>query len=101
MNGRQSKLVLSCLAALAPSMLAVGALPARAEPAAASSAQIDSLIQDIKAHKQMCDKVDPSNADQAKQCANEHNGLVARQKRLGISDETLNGKLKTRGWRWP
>jgi hypothetical protein len=49
----------------------------------------------------MCDKADSSQAAVFHQCANEHAALVARQKRLEVTDETLNGKLKTRGWRWP
>ena len=72
-----------------------------AQSAAPSSAQLDALIEDIKAHKEMCDKVDPGQAEQVKQCSNEQAALVARQKRLGVSNATVNAKLKTRGWRWP
>ena len=75
--------------------------PARAQTAAASPAQVDALIEDIKAHKQMCGKVTSSQTGLARQCANEQAALIARQQKLGVSDETLNAQLKTRGWRWP
>ncbi len=86
-------------------LLAIGAMsPALGQPTSGgpTSAQVDALIQDIRAHKQMCDKVDPAQADLVRQCANEQAALLARQQRLGVSDEALNDKLKARGgWRWP
>jgi hypothetical protein len=73
--------------------------PARADTAAASSAQIDALIEDIDAHKQLCDKVISSQDKLFQQCKNEHAQLVARQQQLGLSDDAVNSKTKTRGWR--
>jgi outer membrane murein-binding lipoprotein Lpp len=94
-------LIAVCAAASGSLLLSGGPSPARAQTPEASPAQIDSLIEDIKAHKQMCDKVDASQEALVRQCNNEQTALVARQQRLGISDEALNAKLKTRGWRWP
>jgi len=74
-----------------------------AESSAPSSAQIDALIQDIKAHKQMCDNIVASQPVQFQQCANEKATLIARQQRLGMSNDAvtnrLNGSAGTRGWR--
>jgi len=99
----RSALGLAISGALASAWLTVSVAvpPALADSPTASSTEVNALVQDVKAHKQMCDKVDSSQAALSRQCANEHAALVARQKRLGVSDETLNGKLKTRGWRWP
>lgn len=69
--------------------------------ATASAAQIDALVADMKAHKDLCDKVTPSQATLYQQCSNEKARLVARQQALGLTDDALNDKLKTRGWRWP
>jgi gas vesicle protein len=96
-----SGLVLASLVGSASLLLAAPIAPARAQTMAASPAQADALIEDIKAHKQTCDKVDASQTALIQQCANEQAALVARQQKLGISDDTVNGKLKTRGWRWP
>lgn len=74
---------------------------ARADNVVPTQAQIDSLIADISAHKQACAHVKPSQALAFKRCSNEQAQLVDRQKRLGISNDMLNGKLKSRGWRWP
>jgi hypothetical protein len=95
------RLFLTFALGFGPPLLLNSASPARAQTTAASPAQVDALIEDIKAHKQMCDNIDSSNAALVKQCANEQAALVARQQRLGISDDALNAKLKTRGWRWP
>lgn len=101
------KLVLACAISLGPLLLSTAPSSAQANnsapadntaPSSASSAQIDSLIEDIKAHKQACDDAAPSPTAF---CANEKAALVARQKRLDLSDDALNDKLITRGWRWP
>jgi hypothetical protein len=67
----------------------------------ATPAQVDALIEDINAHKQLCDKVQPSETELFQQCAKQQATLVARQQKLGVSNDVLNSKLKTRGWRWP
>ena len=77
----------------------IGAGAAWADPA--TSAQINALIEDINAHKQLCDKVQASETELFQQCARQQTTLIARQKKLGVSNDELNSKLKTRGWRWP
>ena len=72
--------------------------PSLAQDTTQSTAQIDALIADIKAHKQSCDDANPNPPVF---CANEKAELIARQKRLSVSDDALTDKLKTRGWRWP
>ena len=67
----------------------------------ASSAQVDALVEDINAHKQLCGKVTDKHAALFHQCANEEASLIERQKELGVSNKDLNSKLQTRGWRWP
>jgi hypothetical protein len=66
-----------------------------------SSSQVDALVEDINAHKQLCDKVTSKQAALFHQCSNEEASLLARQKELGVSNQDLNSKLQTRGWRWP
>ena len=67
----------------------------------ASVAQVDALVEDIDAHEQMCNGVSAAQARLYQQCTNEKAALVARQKLLGESDDALNGRLQSRGWRWP
>jgi hypothetical protein len=66
-----------------------------------SSSQVDALVEDINAHKQLCGKVTDKQSALFHQCANEETSLLARQKELGVSNKDLNSKLQTRGWRWP
>jgi hypothetical protein len=100
MNHRVLAVFPACAAVLG-SLLVIAPPPTARAQTAASPAQVDALIQDIKAHEQMCGKVDPGQAALSEQCANEHASLLARQKTLGVSDDALNARLKTRGWRWP
>jgi hypothetical protein len=93
-----SRLSLVCAISFGTPLLSAVPSLAQGNNTAASTAQIDSLIADIKAHKQSCDDSVPKPTAF---CANEKAELVARQKRLGLSDNTLTDKLKTRGWRWP
>jgi len=67
----------------------------------ASPSQVDALVEDINAHKQLCGKVTEKQAALFHQCSNEEASLLARQKQLGVSNQDLNSKLQTRGWRWP
>jgi hypothetical protein len=82
--------------------LAAAQMPALADnQTQPSQQQIDSLVADITAHKQACGSVTASQPLDFKRCNNEQAQLVDRQKRLGLSDDALNGKLQSRGWRWP
>jgi hypothetical protein len=106
MKRRVFELGLACVIGLGPLLLSIANSPSQAQtPQAATTAparsQIDVLIDDIQAHKQMCEKVHSSKNALYRQCANEQKALVDRQHRLGVSDSTLNESLKTRGWRWP
>jgi len=92
---------IACAIGCLPLVLGTTRLAAEDADTTASAAQVDALIADMKAHKELCDKVTPSQAQLYKQCSNETGLLVARQKALGLTDEALNDKLKTRGWRWP
>jgi hypothetical protein len=88
--------------ALAVVSLAGSALPiAVSAQNSPSSSQLDALVEDINAHKQLCDKVTAKQAALFHQCSNEEASLLARQKQLGVSNNDLNSKLQTRGWRWP
>ncbi len=81
------------------------AMAALADNSPAQSAQVDTLISDIKAHVAMCSQVSPDQADLVTKCANEKGSLIQRQHDLGLSDAQVNnlisGGVKTRGWRWP
>lgn len=78
---------------------AVPAAQAQTTQTSPSQADIDQLVEDIAAHKSACPDSDPHRSTF---CVNEAASLAARQKRLGIADDALNAKLKTRGgWRWP
>jgi hypothetical protein len=77
---------------------AVGLWPIPSAAQATNQAQIESLVADIKAHKQSCNDNAPNPT---KFCVNEKADLVARQKRIGVSDDAVNKGLQTRGWRWP
>lgn len=82
--------------------LAASQMPALADnQTQPSQQQINSLVADITAHKQACGNVTASQPVDFKRCNNEQAQLVDRQKRLGLSDDALNGKLQSRGWRWP
>lgn len=79
--------------------LAAPAAQAQTAQASPSQSDIDQLVEDIAAHKSACPDSDPHPSTL---CVNEAASLAARQKRLGIADDALNAKLKTRGgWRWP
>ncbi len=69
-------------------------------PSSATAAQVDALLEDIKAHKHICADVKPGDPAYL-QCSNERTALAARQKRLGVSNDMVNSQLKSRGWRWP
>lgn len=99
MTNKGSRFIAACILSAGPLMLSTTSSPAWAD--APTSAQIDALIEDINAHKQLCDTVTSAQEALYKQCANEQASLVARQQQLGVSDDALNGKLKSRGWRWP
>jgi hypothetical protein len=92
---------IACTVFLTPMFLSTAISSAKADAVAPSSAQVDALIEDINAHKQLCDKVTVGDGSRFKQCTNEQASLVARQQKLGVSNEALNGKLQARGWRWP
>lgn len=85
--------------AIGAALSAVPAARAQTIQASPSQADIDQLVEDIAAHKSACPDSDPHPTTF---CVNEAASLAARQKRLGIADDALNAKLKTRGgWRWP
>jgi hypothetical protein len=104
-SGRRGNPIPACMFALSATLLSPASSWAQADNSAASSAQVATLVDEIKAHFTLCDPVGPSQATLYQQCANEKAGLVARQKQLGVSDETINAKLTngaaTRGQRWP
>lgn len=84
---------------MAAATLAAPATQAQTTQTSPSQSDIDQLVEDIAAHKSACPDSDPHPSTF---CVNEAASLSARQKRLGIADDALNAKLKTRGgWRWP
>jgi hypothetical protein len=67
---------------------------------------LDSLVVQIKKHIMSCDQVISRQPDFVKRCADEKAKLLAEQKQLGVSDQTIDNELnsgpQTRGgWRWP
>jgi hypothetical protein len=106
MKRRMFELGLTCAIGLGSLLAPIANSPARAQtPQAATSAppssQIYVLVDDIEAHEQKCAKVHSAKDTLYRQCAFEQKVLVERQHALGISNDTLNESLKTRGWRWP
>jgi hypothetical protein len=101
MYTQRRTVVLAYMAGMAPLLISNSNFPAYAQSSALSSGQVEALVEDIGAHKQLCDKVTSSQTELFKECADQKTSLVARQQKLGVSDDSLNSKLKTRGWRWP
>jgi hypothetical protein len=69
-------------------------------PFFASSAFADSeadLIQDIKAHVQICGPVGPDTHHSTQLCANEQAQLIKRQMALHLSNADIQKQLATRG----
>jgi hypothetical protein len=103
MKRRVFELGLACAIGLGPLALSMASSPSRAQMvgSAPPSSPTYVLVDDIQAHKQMCEKARSTKDALYRQCANEQKALIERQHALGISNSTLNERLKTRGWRWP
>jgi hypothetical protein len=104
MKRQVSRLRMVYTTGLAPLLLLVANSPCQAQTTAASPSQVKVLIRDINAYMKRCESVRPSHADLFQACATEKKSLLARQMKLGVSNETINGTstLNTRGWRgWP
>src|SRR5579864_8807832 len=95
---RKSRVLASAVIGVVANLMFV---PVRADEGKATAAQVDSLVEDINAHKQLCGSVTKKQKALYRQCKNEQASLLARQKQLGVSNHDLNTKLSTRGWRWP
>jgi hypothetical protein len=88
------------------SMLLSSTLPAQTVTPAASPADVNALVSNIKGYYLDCHSVAPSNTYLLQNCAQRKNGLLEKQKALSVSNNTINKKLNgggtlRGGWRWP
>jgi hypothetical protein len=102
-NNGVCKLFLACVLGL------VAILPSSAPSSAQSQSEAtDNLMQDIGAYSNKC-MIDVNDVNKfmqsadhttlQQQCANEKNGLVAAEQKLGLSADALNNLLTSRGFR--
>jgi hypothetical protein len=66
---------------------------------------IMSLVSDIGEHHYECAEVAATRSELLAKCADQRADLLARQKKLKVSDDTVNHELDQiynhRDWRWP
>lgn len=103
MDGRFRKLGARCAFAVGPLLLWCAASLAQSTN---SDSEVDALVANIKNYYIDCHSIDTTDTGQARKCSDEKNGLLGRQKALGVSNDTINNKLSggvtlRGGWRWP
>jgi hypothetical protein len=89
------------LGAVLAAAMSVCAPLAKADETTSSPTQINKLLEEINAYETLCSNVTAKDEALYRQCAAKQAPLLKRQKQLGVSNKDVNGKLQTRGWRWP
>jgi hypothetical protein len=102
-NGRLRILASCCALAAAPLFFWSSASPAQT---ATPSADFDALVANIKNYYIDCHATSATDTGQMQKCTDEKNGLLDKQKALGVSNDAINNALNggvalRGGWRWP